>query len=183
MSRKASKQKEIDCLGSFCCRSRVIPLSRCTTTEWDLRWTARDWLAVHFLPAQNRNAPFPSFYHFIKICAVRVFSRQRILILENRRWEKGWLNGTPKPTEISTRAVCVSFLWDGTRKRGDHALWVKENGAAAIKTAGPGNWVSPKSITQHWQMRKELDGEKQPMPPAHTGCWSWSLALGREVVA
>lgn len=85
----------------------------------------------------------------------------------------------PQSRPRSARAQSVSLFWDGTRKRGDHALWVKENGAAAIKTAGLGNWVSPKSITQPWQMRKELDGEKQPMPPAHTGCWSWSLTLGR----
>lgn len=62
-------------------RQFLQPLSSYSTFSLYHNWMrfavhCRDWLAVHFLLAQNRNTPFPSFYHFIKICGASLFTAE-----------------------------------------------------------------------------------------------------------
>lgn len=120
-----------------------------------------------FLRTQNRNTHFPFLLSTISSKFAVSLSRWENLILENGSlgWKKGWAEWHPKAARDHLLRRAVSLFWKRERElRGDHALWVKENGAAAIKTAGLGNWVPPESITQPWQMRKERDGETQLMP-------------------
>jgi hypothetical protein len=127
MSRKASKQKEINCLGTFCRRSRDIPLFPPQLNE--ICGVLQEEVTLHFFARTYRNTPFLSLPFIISSkFAVRLFTAREIRILKNGSlgWgKKGALNSTPKPTEIILwRAVVsslslISFL---RKLRGDQAL-------------------------------------------------------------